>query len=135
MPARGKANGAYQGSKWLTRERRLAIYLRDGLACVYCGSTVEDGTQLSLDHIIPYSEGGSTKSENIVTCCKKCNSSRGNRNYCEFADKVAGYLNHGISSQDIITHIENTRQRPVDLKAAKALIAQRGTFTKAVYGA
>jgi 5-methylcytosine-specific restriction protein A len=135
MAARGKPNGKYQGSKWLTRARRLGIYLRDGLACVYCGATVEDGTQLSLDHIIPYSEGGSTKSDNLVSCCKKCNDSRGNRDYREFADKVAGYLNHGISVQDIIDHIETTRHRPVDIKAAKALIAQRGSFTKAVYGA
>ena len=135
MPARGKANGAYQGSKWLTRERRLSIYLRDGLACVYCGASVEDGTQLSLDHIIPHSEGGSNKNENLVSCCKKCNDSRGNRDYREFADKVAGYLNHGISGQDIIDHIETTLGRPVDIKAAKVLIAQRGSFTKAVYGA
>ena len=133
MPARGKANGAYQGSKWLTRERRLAIYLRDGLACVYCGSTVEDGTQLSLDHIRPHSEGGSTKSDNLLTACKRCNSSRGNRSVEGFCEAVAGYLNHGITGAMILQHITETSQRVVDIKAAKALIARRGGFTKALH--
>ncbi|KKK72946.1 hypothetical protein LCGC14_2898780, partial [marine sediment metagenome] len=35
-----------QGMNWIRPEKRLAIYLRDGLACCYCGATVEDGTKL-----------------------------------------------------------------------------------------
>jgi hypothetical protein len=134
MAARGKPNGKYQGSKWITRERRLAIYLRDGLACVYCGAAVEDGAQLSLDHIVPHSEGGSTKSENLLTCCKRCNSSRGNRDLATFCEAVAGYLNHGITGAMILEAITLTLTRTVDIKAAKALIAARGGFTKALQG-
>ena len=32
---------ATNGSKWIRPEKRMAIYLRDGLACVYCGEGVE----------------------------------------------------------------------------------------------
>lgn len=31
-----------------------------------------------MDHLIPRSRGGGSDAENIVTCCKRCNSSRGN---------------------------------------------------------
>lgn len=133
MAARGLGN-RYQGAKWLTRARRLGIYLRDGLACCYCGATVEDGAQLSLDHLTPHCEGGSNTNENLVTCCRRCNSSRGNRPVAVFCDAVAGYLNHGITGAMILAHIETTRQRPVDTKAATALIAARGGFTQALKG-
>lgn len=132
MPARGKDNNKYFGSKWITRARRLAIYMRDGLACVYCGASVEEGTQLSLDHVIPHSEGGSTKSENLLTSCKRCNSSRGNRSVEAFVEAVAAYLNHGITGAMILQHITETRIRNVDIKSAKALIAKRGGFTQAL---
>ena len=75
--ARGR--GVYQGMNWITQKKRLAIYLRDGLACAYCGASVETGAQLSLDHLIPHSEGGTNHESNLVTCCSRCNSSRGAR--------------------------------------------------------
>jgi hypothetical protein len=119
---------------WLRPAKRLAIYLRDGLACGYCGEAVEAGAKLTLDHLTPHSHGGSNDAPNLVTCCHRCNSARGNRDWREFADKTAGYLNHGITAQDIIGHIETTTQRPLDLSAAKQLIAARGGFTQALRG-
>jgi len=38
-----------QGMNWIRKEKRLAIYLRDGLACGYCGQSIEDGAKLTLD--------------------------------------------------------------------------------------
>lgn len=133
MAARGQG-GKYQGSKWLTRERRLAIYLRDGLACCYCGATVEDGAMLTLDHLVPHCQGGSNKSDNLITSCRRCNSSRGARSVSEFCEAVAGYLNHGVAAAMILEHVTTTVSRPVDIKSAKMLIAQRGGFTQALQG-
>jgi hypothetical protein len=118
--------------RWIRSEKRLAIYLRDGLACSYCGASVEDGAKLTLDHLTPHSHGGSNHETNLATCCLKCNSSRGNRCYKQFATAVAAYLNHGITGEMILTHIEATRNRPLDVAAAKALIARRGGFTAAL---
>jgi hypothetical protein len=131
MAARGLGKH-YQGSKWITRERRLAIYLRDGLACAYCGSTLEDGTLLTLDHLMPYREGGSTQSQNLITCCRKCNSSRGQRTLEAFAAATAAYLNHDITAEMIVDSIREKVSRAVDLNAAKALIAARGSFVNAL---
>lgn len=129
-----KSGGKGQGMNWIRPVKRLAIYLRDGLACGYCGEGIEDGAKLTLDHLTPHSHGGTNDASNLVTACHRCNSARGNRDWREFADKTAGYLNHGIQASDIIRHIDTTVQRPLDTKAAQALIDARGGFTKALRG-
>lgn len=117
---------------WIRPEKRLAIYLRDGLACSYCGARVEDGTQLTLDHLRPYTSGGSNAETNLVTCCHRCNSSRGSRSWKGFAEKVAGYLNHGVTGTAIVAHITGTRKRTLDVAAAVELMSRRGGFTAAL---
>lgn len=121
---------AWQGSNWIRQEKRLAIYLRDGLACVYCGASVEDGAQLSLDHVRPHSLGGGNDASNLATCCSRCNSSRGNRPVAEFAVAVAGYLNHGVTAEEITRHVHNTTRRVLPLDEAKTLIARRGSAAR-----
>ena len=118
-----------QGMNWIRPEKRLAIYLRDGLSCAYCGASVESGTKLTLDHIIPYVKGGTNSESNLVTCCHTCNSSRGIRSMTSFAIAVAGYLNHGVTADHIITHVNRTRRRVLDIEAARELIARRGGFS------
>lgn len=41
-------------------------------SCSYCGSL----DSLSLDHIISRKNGGSDSGDNLVLCCKSCNSSK-----------------------------------------------------------
>ena len=134
MAARGKANGKYQGMKWISHHRRLAIYLRDGLSCSYCGQGIEEGVRLTLDHIVPYSAGGKpdNTSENLVTACVSCNSSRGDRDLAVFCKAVAGYLNHGVKASEILGHIRRTVKRPIDPKEAKTIIERRGGFSLAL---
>jgi len=57
------------------RVNRHRVYRRDGGECVYCGST----KQLTLDHVIPKSKGGSNEWTNLVTCCHKCNLHKADR--------------------------------------------------------
>jgi len=119
----------WNGAKWLSREKRLAIYLRDGCACVWCGFALEDGAQLSLDHLKPHCEGGSDSCRNLVTSCTTCNNVRGNRSVQSFAQTVAAYLNNGITPESIISHITSTVHRNIDINAARSLIAQRGSYS------
>ena len=93
MSAANDKRRKWHGSKWITPLRRLALYVRDGFACVYCGASVEqDGAQLSLDHLICNVHGGSNKSDNLVTSCRRCNSSRSDRSVTDFCVAVAAYL-------------------------------------------
>ncbi|HYG39793.1 MAG TPA: HNH endonuclease [Cytophagales bacterium] len=52
---------------------RHNIFKRDGLKCQYCGSP----DNLTLDHVIPKSRGGSSNWDNLITACKSCNSKKG----------------------------------------------------------
>ena len=57
---------------------RRNIYARDRNQCQYCGDHFRT-SELSLDHVIPRSQGGQNTWENLVCCCVSCNSRKGGR--------------------------------------------------------
>jgi len=57
---------------------RRNIYARDSSRCQYCGRR-NPTSELSLDHVVPKSQGGKSTWENIVCCCVKCNVKKGGR--------------------------------------------------------
>ena len=57
---------------------RRNIYARDSNKCQYCGHKFST-TELSLDHVVPKSQGGRATWDNIVCCCVKCNVKKGGR--------------------------------------------------------
>ncbi len=115
------------GSKWITRKHRLAIYDRDGFACLWCGASIEDGAKLTLDHVVPREFGGSHESENLVTACFRCNTVRGTRPVHEFAEAVAVYVDHGVTAEMIIDGVEMMRTCILDehLETAAEILNQR----------
>ena len=121
-----------QGSHWIRPEKRLAIYLRDGLACAYCGATIEDGARLTLDHLRPVSRGGSNEASNLVTCCCKCNSSRGNRPVAAFTRAVAEYVD--ADAKEIERHVRRQSKRSLapHIVEAKEMIERRGSVARAI---
>jgi 5-methylcytosine-specific restriction endonuclease McrA len=74
--------------QWIRTDARLAIYLRDGMRCVYCGRDLHGAApeEMTLDHVWPWSLGGENEPTNLVTACKHCNSSRGARLLASYAD-------------------------------------------------
>lgn len=54
---------------------RVAVYRRDRFTCLHCGAR----RTLSIDHIHPFSKGGTTEFENLQTLCRSCNSRKGAR--------------------------------------------------------
>ena len=57
---------------------RKNIILRDGNICLYCGGDFHTD-DLTMDHVVPKSQGGVKSWENIVASCKPCNQKKGNR--------------------------------------------------------
>ncbi len=55
---------------------RRAVFARDRWTCQYCG---HERGNLTVDHVIPRSKGGSSAWENIVTSCAPCNRRKGDR--------------------------------------------------------
>ena len=54
---------------------RQNVFKRDGHRCLYCGSK----RNLTLDHVLPKSRGGTSTWSNLATACQKCNSVKGDR--------------------------------------------------------
>lgn len=105
----------WNGSKWIRPEKRLAIYIRDGFSCAYCGRDLKDAEphELNLDHLLPRSAGGKNGETNLITSCKSCNCSRQDKPWMDYATGGA------------IDRIEQLRQRPLNVKLAKAIIEDR----------
>ena len=60
----------------MTNSLRYDILKRDGFKCKLCGSSVDDGVKLHVDHIIPVSKGGKTKPSNLRVLCDRCNTGK-----------------------------------------------------------
>lgn len=58
-------------------DRRQEVFERDGFVCRYCGTDVSNAPQ--CDHFIPLVAGGDSTLSNLVTACKRCNSSKSGR--------------------------------------------------------
>lgn len=61
----------------ISKRLRFKIFERDQFKCVYCGSGIEMGITLHIDHIIPVAEGGTSEEANLATACDQCNLGKG----------------------------------------------------------
>jgi 5-methylcytosine-specific restriction endonuclease McrA len=57
---------------------RRNIFKRDRFTCQYCGAQ-PGRAELSIDHIIPRSQGGVSNWDNCVLACVACNARKANR--------------------------------------------------------
>lgn len=61
---------------------RRNIYKRDRFTCQYCGA--QPGTEeLTVDHVLPRSRGGTSTWENCVLACWECNARKADRTPAE----------------------------------------------------
>jgi hypothetical protein len=58
----------------LSENTRWLVLRRDRCKCVFCG---KDG-RLQVDHIVPWSAGGTDHIDNLRTLCEDCNQDRSN---------------------------------------------------------
>jgi 5-methylcytosine-specific restriction endonuclease McrA len=61
---------------------RFNVFLRDGFRCQYCGWR-QRSEDLTFDHLVPRSRGGTTSWTNVVTACATCNLGKGSRTAAE----------------------------------------------------
>lgn len=55
-----------------------ALFARDAHLCMYCGGHFRE-RDLSRDHIVPVSRGGTDTWSNVITACKRCNNHKAGR--------------------------------------------------------
>jgi 5-methylcytosine-specific restriction endonuclease McrA len=70
MPTETQKTSRYekrQGMNWIRPEKRLAIYLRDGLACCYCAAvSVMEGEAGSAAHTVPIAPRAAVTSQPVL---------------------------------------------------------------------
>lgn len=54
---------------------RFNVFLRDKFSCQFCGSPDD----LTFDHLIPRSRGGTTTWHNVIAACSPCNLRKGSK--------------------------------------------------------
>jgi 5-methylcytosine-specific restriction endonuclease McrA len=69
------------GRRWLHSHERQAIWKESGKSCYHCGKKLASSSPKSMhvDHLIPYSLGGTCDDSNLVASCPRCNLQKGNR--------------------------------------------------------
>ena len=70
----GVITGKLKRRNFITDDVVVTVFERDDGKCGECGSI----NNLQLDHIIPFSRGGSDDAENLRLLCQSCNARRGN---------------------------------------------------------
>ena len=62
--------------KGKARELRKSRWWQNKIAtgrCYYCSQIVEP-SRLTMDHVVPLVKGGRSEKNNLVACCKDCNT-------------------------------------------------------------
>lgn len=66
-----------QKIKDTVRMSRNVLYYREERSCYWCGNEIQNIAEVTKDHIVPTSKGGSNTFENVVCSCRKCNAEKG----------------------------------------------------------
>lgn len=89
---------APRGRKWIPKAVREEVYRRDGYTCQYCHKSF-DVRELTIEHVVPVSEGGLDDIVNYITACRSCNSSKRDKSVIEFLERK-----HGVTLWDLPIH-------------------------------
>jgi len=89
---------------------RRNIYARDSNKCQYCGKEFATN-ELSLDHVVPRSQGGQSSWDNIVCACTACNIKKGGRTPQQSGMKLITKPVRPNRNPAIHVHLTQTRYR------------------------
>jgi len=79
----------------VTLKEGLAILERDQYRCRYCGldgnANFENALAMSVDFVLPRARKGKKDPDNLVACCRTCNTIKGKRVY-KSLDEAKAYV-------------------------------------------
>lgn len=75
-----RSGGIYGRLRKWPKKQKNRIMNRDGRKCRICGCTDD----LTIDHVVPVSKGGSNRDNNLMILCLTCNQRKGAEIYHQF---------------------------------------------------
>jgi len=98
--------------------------------CYFCKKHIEDD-EMTVDHLTPLSKGGKHEEKNMVVCCEKCNSEKGDMTETEYIS----YLMHvpvwlPVSKIKIPWIFQQTEVNPNKIEKAKNYYIANQKFDK-----
>ena len=73
-----KPQQSTKSSRYISKSVRVTVLNRDKYKCVFCGRSSQQ-IELQIDHITPFSKGGSNDINNLQTLCLDCNVGKSDR--------------------------------------------------------
>lgn len=83
---------------------RKAVFNRDGWHCHYCDEKLYPSDPPTVDHKVPLCRDGSDEVENLVCCCRWCNTAKGDMPYDLFVS-ILEEVGYGPSSRETILEV------------------------------
>lgn len=90
-----------------TRLLRRSIHAREGGVCFYCLRRIGSDMQC-LDHVIPRAQLGLNSYRNLVSCCRECNSRKGDRPANDFLRVL--YREGRLTSAELIRGLQSLKE-------------------------
>lgn len=84
------------------------IFFRDMQKCYYCHKNLKL-KQITLDHYLPKSMGGTDDYFNLVTCCKRCNKFKGRTIPVDVEEVHMDFLKKAIVDGKITISIKSAK--------------------------
>jgi hypothetical protein len=104
--------------KKITPKIQLEVWKRDNFTCRACGRSLatHPGLNLQVDHIIPFSLGGSDEIANLQTLCMECNLGKGNNEHLDrtlkndldaWLDRINPQIRKKLSQREKVSVVAN----------------------------
>jgi hypothetical protein len=108
--------------------KRIAVFVRDRGACVYCGARYQDGAHLTVDHVVSRKRGGGDEYENLVTACLPCNQDKAHFGMKAY---VVELQDRGRDTTGLAERVEAACLAPIDWVAVKRASDELKAMAKA----
>ena len=120
----------YQQGPLYQTTLRAYIYHRDGRKCRYCGKKPTKENPLTLDHVVPVSNFGPDRPDNIVAACRRCNQAKGSIPVDQFLGPRKKARLAGIQAQLKKPMASETQFNIIQSQLLKTLEAQGHNIVK-----
>lgn len=100
---------------------RLEVFARDEDQCQYCKKFFAR-EELTIDHLVPISDGGLDEITNWVTACERCNQLKADISFVAFVESL------GIEPTDLPVHgdpIIDNKELPIQIRLLRKQIFDR----------